>query len=159
MSSPPFILIFGRRGVGKTYLASRLVSSRPIGWVWVFNPSRDPQLDGYPVFTLDRAPPVRRTTLVIDDFGLFVEPWTWNNPRHKWVKEAVLLSRHNNTTLICCVHRASDIPRGMRALVTDVYLGTVTDSADLDRLASDFGEACYQARELPAREFLHLKVG
>lgn len=153
IKQPPVILIFGRRGVGKTFLSVELARSWPMAQVWTFNPRHDPKLSGFPSWDLKHPPPLRNVLLLVDEFNLVCRPNKWRAP---WVEDACSGGRHSNVGIIGNVQRPQMIHTDLHSLFTAVYIGQTTRQGDIDYLVRAFGADAAGAAALAPREFIEI---
>jgi len=150
---PPLILVFGRRGVGKTYLCADLARDWPVNHVWVFDPMKCPELSPFPHFDFDTPPPFQDTLLIFDEFSLCCSPHKWRRP---WIQNIVTRGRHTNTGIIGNVQRPQALHADLQSLFTACYVGHTTRGDDLKYLAMFAGPDALQAADLPPREFIEI---
>jgi hypothetical protein len=152
-SDSSLVLIFGRRGVGKTYLAAKLAGAWPLSHVFAFNPANDEKLRVFQSCDVDRPPGLKDCLLVLDELDLLVRPNMYHAP---WLQSAVRRGRHTYTSIIGCALRPQLLHRDFATLATRIYIGTMTGDRDLEYCVRNWGEQCLRARGLPARKFLDI---
>lgn len=147
------VLIFGRRGCGKTTLARRLASAYPRPRVLAHDPMAEFEYD--PIEDDRQAEDIPPGTLIVaDEIDLIAPPSGW---RTAWIRSVAHYGRHLDITLVGCSRRPANVHRDLTALASDVYLGRVTEPRDIEYCAAAWGEACYRAASLPPFRFLHIR--
>lgn len=145
-SDAPLVVIVGRRGVGKTYLANRLARGWPPSRVWAFNPRRDSTLSWCNQIRIDRPPPTHGVLHLWDECQHLVKANSYAAP---WVERAVLESRHFGSPIIATAVRPALVHGDLKSQYTTVYLGCLLSDADIDNAVRWWGRQAERARELP----------
>jgi hypothetical protein len=151
----PLILIFGRRGIGKTHLVKKLVSGFPLWSVKCFDPTGDPKLAEFPKFTLDDPPPVSNCVWLIDEMWKLCPSQKWLAP---WLEKGCAAGRHDNLVIIGNVQRPQKIHLDFNSLWTEIYVGQMTGYRDIDYCVKNFHPRCIEARDLKPRQFIHITI-
>lgn len=145
------ILILGRRGTGKTTLARRLIQHYPKNRILVHDPmgefgEYELLADNCPAESIPAG-----TVIVADELDLIAPPHSWGT---RWIRDVFHYGRHLDLSLVGCSRRPANVHRDVTALVSQVYLGRITEPRDIDYCVSAWGQACARAPTLPPYEFL-----
>lgn len=151
----PLILIFGRRGIGKTYLMKHLVSRYPLWSIKCFNPKNDPKLREFSKFSLDDSPPTKNCVWLLDEMWRLCSPNTW---KVTWIESACAEGRHDNLVIVGNVQRPQKIHLDFNSLWTEIYIGQMTGYRDIEYCMRNFHPRCAEARNLKPREFIHISI-
>ena len=151
----PLILLFGRRGVGKTHLMKKLASRYPLFSVHCFNFKNDPKLREFSKFTLDDPPPISNCVWLLDEMWKLCPSGKWLAP---WLEEACAAGRHDNLVIIGNVQRPQKIHIDFNSLWTEIYIGQMTGYRDIEYCMRNFHPRCEEARNLEQQEFIHITI-
>jgi len=144
------VLIFGRRGTGKTYLLRELCREWD-GPLYVHDPMA--QLDDLdPDGDADETSLVPGAMLALDEIDLLAGVRGY---REVWVQHAVHYGRHLGVSLIGTSRRPASVHRDLSALATEVYVGRITEPRDIKYCVDAWGEQFNNINTLPPWQFLH----
>lgn len=151
------ILIFGRRGTGKTYMGAHLAKDWPQDYIAVSDPKSELLAYDWLVDVEELTVQSMRPGMLIimDEVDMQATPRGYSPP---WIREVFHYSRQYGGSVIAMARRPANVHRDLTFLADHVYLGKITEPRDLKYLDESWGEITHQARHLHDREFIHIVV-
>ena len=154
MADDHLILVLGRRGCGKTFLARKLAHAWPPDRILVHDPMAEfPQYEVIPD-DFDPETFTPGTLVIADEIDLVAPPPGYAAP---WVRHVTHYGRHSGVSMIGCSRRPANIHRDISALATRVYLGRMTEPRDVDYCVKAWGTRCEGVSQLEAWQFIVLE--
>lgn len=156
------IIILGKVGTGKSYLAAQLARGWPRNYIAVYDPmycltapdSEYPWLHDAEDFTKSSVRP--GMLILLDEVDKLASPHAY---REKWFRDLFHYCRHLGITVISTARRPANVHNDILALAGEVYLGQITLDADIRACVRNWGEPCAKCKTLSQHEFMRFVPG